>query len=376
MKKIMVIALNAFRPENRTLKESIVLKKNGYGIDIYALHEEGFKEYEKIEEINVYRIKLKSGMLPKNNFFRVFKFIEFSIKVISVSKKYKFLHIHSIHVLPLAVLIKKYFNKKIKIVYDCHEYETETHGLNGIKKQFLKYIERTMIDSVSFTITVTRSIMDEYKKLYNLNNIVTIHNVPFYSEKVKSDIFREIFKINSNNKIYLYQGMLSSGRGIEKYIEIFKQLKNYDCCLILMGYGPLENFIKQEADKHENIFFHKAVPMAEIPKYTSSVDFGLNITDRTCLSRYYALPNKLFEYMMSRVPVIVSNDLERGRFVSSNGIGFVVEDTTIESIKSTIIDSLNIEKSYFEDNLDKSAKIYNWDEESMKLIKLYNSIKE
>jgi hypothetical protein len=66
---------------------------------------------------------------------------------------------------------------------------------------------------------------------------------------------------------------------------------------------------------------------------TSSADYGLNITENTCLSRYYALPNKIFEYVMARIPIIVSNDYERGRFVKENQIGFVVENTEINSIK-------------------------------------------
>ena len=33
-----------------------------------------------------------------------------------------------------------------------------------------------------------------------------------------------------------------------------------------------------------------------------------------------------FEYTMARIPIIVSNDYERGKFVKENQVGFVVEN--------------------------------------------------
>ena len=114
-----------------------------------------------------------------------------------------------------------------------------------------------------------------------------------------------------------------------------------------MGYGSLLKEVKKAAKNYSNIFFQDAVPLDEIQKYTSSADYGLNITENTCLSRYYALPNKLFEYTMARIPIIVSNDYERGKFVKENQVGFVVENTEKKSIKDKIIYSLKFDKDTF-----------------------------
>ena len=266
-------------------------------------------------------------------------------------------------------------NKKIKIIYDCHEYETERDNMTILKKYIYKKIEKFFIYYCNFTITVSNSIMLEYQKLYNINNLETVYNTPFYSKNIASNIFREKFKISSDYKIYIYQGKFANSRGIEKYIEVFKQLKNSKCCLILMGYGPLIKTVQEAVNNNENIFYQEAVTLDEIHKYTSSADYGLNVTNNTCLSRYYALPNKLFEYVMARIPIIASNDYERGRFVRENQIGFVVENTEINSIKKNIILSLDYEKKQFFSRLDKLAKNYNWDMESKKLLKIYRELK-
>ena len=124
-----------------------------------------------------------------------------------------------------------------------------------------------------------------------------------------------------------------------------------------MGYGPLIKIVQEAVNNNENIFYQEAVTLDEIHKYTSSADYGLNVTSNTCLSRYYALPNKLFEYVMARIPLIVSNDYERGNFVKNKKIGFVTKDTELKSIKDVIIKSLNYDKSFFV-NFFKKFSLY------------------
>jgi phosphotransferase system HPr-like phosphotransfer protein len=55
------------------------------------------------------------------------------------------LHCNDLNALPAGVIIKKFFNKNIKIVYDAHEYETEINGLSGIQKTLTKLLEKSLI---------------------------------------------------------------------------------------------------------------------------------------------------------------------------------------------------------------------------------------
>ena len=374
MNKVLHLCLNSFLSGSRVLKESLTLSRNNYDVNIYAVHDKGLKEFEKLEKINIHRIKLKTKELPKIKIFQFFKYLEFSYYIFNKIENYNFLHIHSLSALPLAIFLKKFRNKKIKIIYDCHEYETERDNKSLLTKYLYKKMEKLLINSCDYTITVSMSIMSEYKKLYNISNIQLVYNAPFYSNYISSNIFREKFKINQDHKIYIYQGKFSRSRGVEKYIEVFKQLKDFKCCLILMGYGELVHEVQKAAEINNNIFYHNPVKLNEIQNYTSSADYGLNITNNTCLSRYYALPNKLFEYAMARIPLIVSNDYERGKFVKNKKIGFVTKDTKLKSIKEVIIKSLSYKKNYFFENLDKVANEYNWNLESKKINNIYENL--
>ena len=56
----------------------------------------------------------------------------------------------------------------------------------------------------------------------------------------------------------------------------------------------------------------------------------------TCLNHYYCLPNKLFEYAMAGLPVIVSNMKEMRELVEKYDMGIVVIDDKIESMNNAI----------------------------------------
>ena len=116
MNKVLHLCLNSFLSGSRVLKESLTLSRNNYDVNIYAVHDKGLKEFEKLEKINIHRIKLKTKELPKIKIFQFFKYLEFSYYIFNKIENYNFLHIHSLSALPLAIFLKKFRNKKIKII--------------------------------------------------------------------------------------------------------------------------------------------------------------------------------------------------------------------------------------------------------------------
>ena len=74
-----------------------------------------------------------------------------------------------------------------------------------------------------------------------------------------------------------------------------------------MGDGELVKLVKEYAEKTINIFHHPPVSTTFLLDYTASADIGLLLYDNSSLNHKYCMPNKLFEYMMAGLPVLVSN---------------------------------------------------------------------
>jgi glycosyltransferase involved in cell wall biosynthesis len=92
--------------------------------------------------------------------------------------------------------------------------------------------------------------------------------------------------------------------------------------LVLIGYGSLFEPIRRRIQAYPNIHLMDAVPQEMIQAYAATADVGLVLIERTCLSYYYCLPNKLFENHRAGIPCIVSDFPELSRFVKKYKCGW------------------------------------------------------
>ena len=133
----------------------------------------------------------------------------------------------------------------------------------------------------------------------------------------------------------------------------------------------MEELVSNAAEENNNIHFHSSVPYTEIIKYSSSADFGLNSIENICLSYYYCLPNKLFEYMQAGIPIITTPLPDCAEVVTSHDVGFVIKEFSVDAIRETMLEASKMPKGAFADNLSKASQIYNWENEEQELKKIY-----
>lgn len=376
MKKVLSIVTNYFEFDNRVLKEAISLNNNGYYTHVAAQYNEGSKEHEVVQGIPVRRIKLVTKKWPKSSFFQLFKYLEFSLKIAFKYKDFNYVHCNDLDTLPIGVFMKIFLNRRLEVVYDAHEYETERNGMSETGRKFSRIIERVLIKKADAVITVSDSIANEYVRLYKIPKPIILFNCPYFTEVKKKDIFREEFGIDKKTKIFLYQGGFEKNRGVELIINVFKKLDFNKFAVVFMGYGVLEKEIIDATVKFNNIYFHPAVPMDILPQYTSSADFGLYLIVNSCLSYYYSFGNKLSEYFMAHIPVIAFNLFDVKRIIEKYNTGLILEDDT-ENGLIKLIHRIEDESIKFDDkNFSVVNQEYNWENQEKKLVRLYNTLTE
>ncbi len=375
------VILTDFRYESRVLKETKSIVDSGLidRIVIAGLWEHGVKELEEIDHKRaVWRVPLKTRTFPKHLFSQIIKYIEWGGKIFIRFRKEHITHIncHGLSSLPIGALFKLF--KKSNLIYDPHELETEANGLSGIRKKLSKLLERLLISYSDSTIVVSNSIGEWYKNKYSMKKVHVVKNVPYnYSyeiENICSNVLKEKCGINGDEILFIYQGGLSKGRGIQIILDAFARVSSKRH-IVFMGRGSLEEVIKEFQNKFSNIHFHPAVKPDEVLRYTSSADIGVSLIENTCLSYYYSLPNKVFEYLLSGVPMIVSDFPEMGKFVDENNCGWKV------GVDSGALLKL-IERISHEDIFEKKNKVlkckdnYGWHKEEEVLLKVYKSMEK
>lgn len=382
-RKAIHIYLSTFENESRILKETKSLLNHSIvdEIIVIAKGREGLPEFEQFDTNRcVYRIrprfqkgkKLITFLKP---FILLIKFIDILLQYASLIKREKplYVNMHQVMILPLILLVKLVSPKSI-IIYDAHELETESNGLHGMRKKLYKIYERVFIRFCKLVIVVGPAIEQWYRNAYKIDNVVTVMNCPFYHRVEKKNHFREEFGIAESSKIFIYQGAMFLGRGIEVLLEAFGKINDPTYTLVLMGYGEMEEEVKVMSAKYSNIYFKPAVHPSIVLEYTSSADVGIALTQNVCLSYYYGLGNKLFEYLMAEKPCIVSNMIEMSNYVKKNGTGIVCEDITAEALIASVKLMGSFDCKGFQERVESVKREYCWEKQEVVMIDAYRGL--
>ena len=374
--KNLHIFYSPFTHESRALKQSKSLIDNSLFDEVIfaASWFEGLDEYEQIDEKRrVWRVKLVIPEVPIIKRFRYFEWM-FRIFLSTCFSDVVVVQAHSLRALPVAALIK--FLRGSKLVYDAHELETEVNELKPKRKVIYKLIEKYLIRYVDSLTVVSDSIADWYAEKYNITRPYVVRNIPFShipaitTNPVVS--FREKFCVSEQSILFIFVGGFSKGRGLEIILDVFSKVDE-DRHIVFMGFGGIEDTINEYVSKFKNIHLHPAVKPDEVISYTENADIGLSLTENLCLNHYFSLPNKVFQYIISGLPIIVSDFPEMGKLVDDYNCGWKVDvdsDSLLKLINNITWEDIEQKK----DNAKLAKQSLGWEYEGQKFVDIYKSV--
>lgn len=231
----------------------------------------------------------------------------------------------------LDTLVPNYLVSRIKgipLVYDSHEYFTEVPELiNRRKVQWIwKRIERAIFPKLKNVTTVNRSIADLYQQAYGIRPAV-IRNVP-YGREIGDDMpTKADLGFDRDKKLLILQGSgINIQRGAEEMIEAMVHIP--DTQLLVVGDGDVIPALKRmvgELHLEEKVLFMPRQPYPILSNLTYIADLGLTLDKDTNINYRYSLPNKLFDYIQARTPVLASRLPEVEAIIRKYDIGDFIE---------------------------------------------------
>ncbi|MDX1829034.1 MAG: glycosyltransferase [Lutibacter sp.] len=364
MNRVIVSVTNDLVTDQRVHKICSTLSQNNYEIILIGRQFSNSKKLER--KYKTYRFKL---LFNKGPFF----YAEYNIRLlfkILISKP-SILLANDLDTLLANFLASKILRKKL--VYDSHELFTEVPEL--IHRPFIQniwlYIEKFIVPKLKNCVTVSNSISEYYNSIYHTKFIV-IRNLPFVIKKQRANSFP--FKTD-NQKIILYQGAINKGRGLELMIDTMIYLE--DTIFVIIGNGDIEISIKHKiAEKklQKKVRLIDRLEPEELKQLTPLADIGISLEENLGLNYKYALPNKLFDYIQAKIPILVSDLYEMKNITSKYKVGEVVENRNPELLAKQIQKILEKGKIAYKIQLEIAASELNWENESKKLIEIYNKL--
>lgn len=296
--------------------------------------------------------------------------LEWSVRALAYlrGRKISCINAHSLAVLPLCAIASALTGARL--IYDTHELETETVAAHGLRQRLARRIERMFIGRCDMICVVSESISDWYARQYGIPRIAVVRNIPQFKvpQGGDRDALRIRMRLAPGRMAFIYQGGLMEGRGVERLLRVFAELPTVD--LVCMGGGSLQAAVEAAAATCPNIHFVPAVPPHEVLQYTQAADVGLCLTENRCLSYYFSLPNKMFEYLHAGLPVIVTPLQDQQCLVESYRCGWIApEDDAAFSAMLMQIDEPSVTRMRVP--VSRAAAELSWEKEKARLIQAY-----
>ncbi len=361
MKKVIVSVTNDLATDQRVQRVCQSLHSWGYEVLLVGRRLPVSPSFEQ-----AYRYKRMRLIFKKSLLF----YAEYNLRLFLLLLFYKadILLANDLDTLPANWLAAKI--KRIKLVFDSHEYFPETPEI--YKRHFVKSvwqgIEQLCVHRCDVSYTVSQSIADIFENKYNLIFKV-IRNVPFR--------LNNQWELTKVNPYIIYQGSVNIGRGLEL---MFNALKIDPCLhLVIAGDGPELINLKGKAEilniKKQVKFLGRLLPK-ELKEWTSGASLGISIEEPLGISYISALPNKLFDYIQAGIPALVSDFPEMGGIVAQYGIGMILKErnpVNLARILQMMITDVVLRETW-KANLTIAAEELCWEKESQKLRELFSFV--
>lgn len=372
---VSMLLLKSFNPDPRLRREADALTQAGYEVTIFAWKYRG--GYPNTEGYG-YQIHHLGPSVPRirvpilSHFLFLLCLLAFNLRVLleCLQRRSYIYHCHDLTTLHLGVFLK--WIKGGCLIYDSHErYPQLLASWSSTLGYLSRLWERLLCWKVDSIITTNRQIADA---LIRIRPPVTV-----VSNYVDLDWFDRVVAIDvplSEKPIVLYQGIFKARRGIEQLVQAMELVRS-DAVLLLLGSGPLQEKLEILASvSTSRLVVVSQVHQDLVPAYIRKSLIGVNLL----LSGFhhdYGTPNKLYEYMAGRLPVLVSGVFEMKQVVEEGNCGFVVDPYNIQEVAQKIDLILSddaLRKKMGERGRQQVELRYNWRTQIPPLLSVYSNL--
>lgn len=257
--------------------------------------------------------------------------------------------------------------RRIKRVYDAHELFCEMKEVVTRPRIYnmWKRIEKLTVPMFNYGYTVSSPIQKIFEEEYGVSYEL-IMNLPFMQAELPEPV----------GNFILYQGAVNHGRSFETLIPAFQWI---DSPFFIYGdgnfYRECKGLIEQYGLQNKVFLKGKILP-GELKNITGKAVMGITLFENNGLSNYYSLGNRFFDYFNAGIPQICVDYPAYREINRTYEVAVLVDDLSPKSLANAINELLaNKEKrEKLRQNCLAARKVYNWQQQEEKLVRLYQNI--
>lgn len=181
-----------------------------------------------------------------------------------------------------------------------------------------------------------RGFSDE-KYVYVPNGVVLDVEAPAYVEETVIEDIRVLKE--AGNFLVAYAGNHSGANGLEAFIEAAASIDDPKIKLLLIGGGNDKPKLVEYAKtlKADNVLFYNPVKKDNIPYLLEIIDIAFMGLKRESLFRFGISPNKLFDYMLAKKPILYAVEASNNP-IKEASCGITAEAENAGSIAKSVVE--------------------------------------
>lgn len=324
---------------------------------------ERFHTFFDDKEINKYEII--DGSFKSDN-FSIGIYCLFLKKALNQLSKLNpsIIHCGNLDMLLIAYIYKKIFNKNVKIVYEIGDLNKRTYNesknpLKILLKLTLRGIENITCKNVDLLIISSQYFWDFYYYKY-----IPKEKTFYFPNAPERNIFKRIEEKKDKSKITIgFIGSVRYAEQLKMLVDVINEINDQKSKnvfeLLIAGTGPESNLISEYVKNMDFVEMYGPYNYdKEIASIYSKIDIVYSVYDSSIANVRVAIPNRLYEAIVSEKPIIVAKGTKLEQFVVKNGIGYAVDSKNADDLRKLLTNIIE-KKVRFEDIKEKCRKIKN-----------------
>lgn len=369
--RVIICRSNPIAPDPRVEKTARALAKGGWEVTIIGWDRTGelpileTKEFAKIVRL---RLKAPYATGLANLPMLILWQISLLGKLLVHHNEFQVIHACDFDTILPSLLMKWFFRKHV--VYDIFDfYADHLRRTPNWLKSIIRVADKWAIHNADAVILADDNRKSQIEGAKPQKTVI-IYNTP---EDVNALPLEE--KIGSYSLKIAYVGLLQVERGL---LDLMVVLENHqDWHLFLAGFGGDQRKIIQKAQNLKNVHWYGRICYEDAIALTAQCDVVIALYDPQIPNHRFASPNKLFEAMMLRKPIIVAEDTYIDTIVKNLHCGIVISYGDLNQLEDALIMLANNKTLREQMGINGRRAYetqYSWSEMSKRLLHLYSSI--
>lgn len=292
-----------------------------------------------------------------------FLFVSLYGKLFQILPDYDIVHAHWL--IPQGI-IQSFFKKP---------YVVTGHGgdVTALNAGFLRWLKARCIRKADYVTVVSEYLKEQLLDIYPAEQIA-IEPMGVNSAQFSGSLRQENYFGQKQRKVVLFVGRLAEKKGVKYLIEAMKTI---DALLVIVGEGPLEKELKQQAQPlKDKVIFIGAKTHEQLRVIYASADVFAVPSVTAANGDKEGVPTVIAEAFASGIPVVATRHSGIPELITDGVNGLLVEEKDVHGLAEKLRCVLDNEKlaEKLTENGRRTAEYYDYKEIAARYSVIYSQI--